>query len=47
MDQVFGESRYVPTTGVRRVHEPPLVAASDESLAGLGAVVRDPEAFPM
>ncbi len=28
---------YVPTTGVRRVHEAPLVVATDASLDGYGA----------
>jgi ureidoglycolate lyase len=36
---------YVPTTGVRRLHETPLVAASDESLRGYGRLVDDPETF--
>jgi hypothetical protein len=36
---------YVPTTGVTRVHETPLVAASDESLSGYGRLVDDPKAF--
>jgi hypothetical protein len=38
---------YVPTTGVRRVHETPVVAASDESLKGLGCLVDDPASFPI
>jgi hypothetical protein len=33
---------YAPTTGVRRAHETPLVAATDENLKGLGALVEDP-----
>ena len=36
---------YVPTTGVRRVHETPVVAASDASLKGLGCLVDDPRSF--
>ena len=38
---------YTPTTGVRRAYEAPLVAATDASLAGLGALVDDPHAFPI
>jgi ureidoglycolate lyase len=38
---------YVPTTGVRRVHETPLIAASERSLEGYGALVDDPRAFPI
>jgi ureidoglycolate lyase len=38
---------YAPSTGVRRVHETPLVAATESSLAGYGALVDDPEKFPI
>jgi ureidoglycolate lyase len=38
---------YVPTTGVRRLHEAPLVVATDASLAGYGCLVDDPAAFPI
>jgi hypothetical protein len=38
---------YVPSTGVRRVHETPLVAATAESLAGYGSLVDDPRNFPI
>ena len=38
---------YIPSTGVRRVHETPLVAASAESLAGYGRLVGNPETFPI
>ena len=38
---------YRPTTGVRRLHETPLVAASNESLKGYGCLVDDPKAFPI
>src|SRR5579883_1204236 len=41
----FGESAYVPTTGVRRTHALPLVAATSQRLAGLGALVADPHGF--
>jgi len=37
----------VPTTGVRRVHETPLVAASDHNLEGYGCLVDAPESFPI
>jgi hypothetical protein len=36
---------YVPTTGVRRLHATPLVAATAESLEGYGRLVADPGAF--
>jgi ureidoglycolate lyase len=36
---------YPPTTGVRRVHETPLIVASDASLAGYGRLVDDPHSF--
>ena len=38
---------YTPTTGVRRVHETPLVVASDESLKGYGRLIDDPKTFPI
>lgn len=38
---------YRPTTGARRVHEIPLVEATDESLAGYGSLVDDPATFPI
>jgi ureidoglycolate lyase len=41
------EIAYVPTTGVRQVHETPLVAASDRSLEGYGCLVDAPESFPI
>jgi len=41
------ELAYVPTTGVRRTHETPLVAATDASLEGYGRLVDDPKTFPI
>src|SRR5437868_6924955 len=41
------EVAYVPTTGVRRVHETPLVAASDRTLQGYGCLVDAPVSFPI
>jgi len=41
------EIAYVPTTGVRRAHEAPLVAASDDTLQGYGCLVDAPESFPI
>lgn len=38
---------YVPSTGVQRIHETPLLTASDESLAGYGRLVDEPEDFPI
>src|SRR5580704_5158831 len=35
---------YRPSTGVRRVHDAPLVAASDAALKGYGRLVDDPQA---
>jgi ureidoglycolate lyase len=47
MDVDPGQIAYTPSTGVRRVHDTPLVRASDESLAGYGCLVDDPQAFPI
>ena len=41
------EIAYVPTRGVRRVHETLLVAASDDTLQGYGCLVDAPESFPI
>ena len=38
---------HIPSTGVRRIHETPLVAASTESLAGYGRLVDNPREFPI
>jgi hypothetical protein len=38
---------YVPTTGVRRIHETSVVVATEQSLAGFGQLVDDPETFPI
>jgi ureidoglycolate lyase len=38
---------YPPSTGVRRVHETSLVAASDKSLDGYGCLVEDARSFPI
>ena len=38
---------YVPSTGVRRVHDTPLVTATAVSLAGYGCLVEDPKTFPI
>jgi len=38
---------YLPTTGVRRVHETPLVVANEESLRGYGCLVDEPRDFPI
>jgi len=47
MTVAFDDIAYPPTTGVRRAHPVPLVAASDASLAGLGQLVDDPRTFPI
>jgi ureidoglycolate lyase len=43
----IGEMAYVPTTGVRRIYETPLVEASESSLKGYGSLVDDPRGFPI
>ncbi len=47
MDIEQADIAYVPTTGVRRIHEAPLVVASDETLKGYGCLVREPKTFPI
>jgi hypothetical protein len=47
MDIELDDIAYVPTTGVRRVHETPLVAATDASLEGYGCLVEEPATFPI
>jgi ureidoglycolate lyase len=47
MDFDPAASAYVPTTGVRRLHETPLVAATEHSLAGYGCLVDEPQRFPI
>ena len=42
MDIDLKKIAYIPTTGVRRVHETPLVAANDASLNGYGCLVETP-----
>jgi len=44
MDIDTGAIAYIPSTGVRRVHDAPLVAASDAALRGYGFLVDDPQA---
>ena len=41
------EIAYVPTTGVRKVFETPLVQATAESVKGYGHIVESPENFPI
>jgi ureidoglycolate lyase len=38
---------YVPTTGVRRYVETPILVASEESLKGYGCIVDRPQEFPI
>lgn len=47
MDFDPGEIAYAPTTGVRRVHETPLVEACRRTLEGYGSLVDDPDRFPI
>jgi len=42
------ELSYVPSTGVQRVHETPVLAATDDTVKGYGKIVRgDPRDFPV
>jgi ureidoglycolate lyase len=43
----MSEIAYLPTIGVRRVHETPLVVANDANLAGYGRLVDTPTTFPI
>jgi len=47
MDIQTLEFAYAPTTGVRDVHETPVVLATDENLKGYGRLVEDPDACPI
>jgi ureidoglycolate lyase len=47
MDIDTRQIAYTPSTGVRRIHETPLVAATPQSLAGYGRLVDDPKTFPI
>jgi ureidoglycolate lyase len=38
---------YVPTIGVRELHQMELVTATEENLKGYGCLVDDPETFPI
>jgi ureidoglycolate lyase len=44
MDIATLDFAYTPTTGVRRVHDSPVIEATDESLRGYGRLVDDPGA---
>lgn len=44
MDRDAMNFAYTPTTGVRQAHETPVIAATDEALAGYGRLVDDPAA---
>jgi len=47
MEINVSELAYAPTTGVRRVHETPLIAATEKTLEGYGMLVEDPRGFPI
>lgn len=47
MDIDLQNIAYVPSTGVRRIHDTQLVLATADSLAGYGSLVEDPENFPI
>lgn len=47
MTMAADDFAYAPTTGVRRVHETPLVVATEAGLAGYGLLVDEPSRFPI
>src|SRR4029077_2724970 len=47
MDINTQDIAHAPSTGVRRIHETPLVTATAASLAGYGCLVDDPRTFPI
>src|ERR1700747_3513722 len=47
MDIGAEQFAYVSSTGVRRIHDTPLVAATTGSLVGYGRLVDDPRNFPI
>src|SRR5258707_6824412 len=47
MDIAQWEFAHVPTTGVRRAHETPIVLATEASLGRLGRLVDDSQTFPL
>jgi ureidoglycolate lyase len=47
MDIDLQNIAYMPSTGVRRIHDTQLVLATADSLAGYGTLVEDPENFPI
>ena len=47
MDIASDRIAYTPSTGVRRVHDTPLVPATPASLAGYGLLVDEPRTFPI
>jgi ureidoglycolate lyase len=47
MDSTSERIAYVPSTGVRRIHDTPLVVATPESLRGYGLLVDEPRTFPI
>ncbi|HUN74020.1 MAG TPA: ureidoglycolate lyase [Steroidobacteraceae bacterium] len=47
MELDLGEIAYVPTTGVRRAHQTPVVVASAATLEGYGCLVDEPKSFPI
>jgi ureidoglycolate lyase len=47
MDIDLSTIAYTPTTGVRHVHETPIMRATEASLKGYGCLVDDPKTFPI
>lgn len=47
MDIDLRQIAYVPSSGVRRIHDTRLITATADSLAGYGCLVDDPQSFPI
>jgi len=47
MDIDLRQIAYIPSTGARRIHDTPLIAASAASLSGYGRLVDNPRDFPI
>jgi ureidoglycolate lyase len=47
MDMDLSETSRAPTTGVPRVHEAPVIVATDTTLKGYGCLVHDAKTFPI
>ena len=45
MDLDLGKIAYPPSTGARRIHDTPIIAATPDALKGYGCLVDDPRSF--